>query len=305
MGIDLSIVTKKFDSFFEVDRLPADPSMKNFVPSAYNNYPLAIEKIFQKEFLKRFNGLMIMGNHTVHSIFTAAFPHDEILSQFIEQSQSGDLLFIHHPIRLECGDPQGMLGRGFLPINPKYLREIVKRRLSIYSLHAPLDYHPNISTNRAIVNALSADVVSEFLPYGNGNAGLVVTISEISTNELIDKLKIIFSIPYVDFDGVKISNINTIGIVAGGGDDVEYFKECADRGCQAYLSGEITSRQISKWAQANMIEVSHYTKTSRMSLIGVSHAASEFLVMKSLIPEWIRKNFNVSVVPLAQDRWWV
>jgi len=305
MSVNIFDISKSLDLYFEVRKLNTDPSMSKFLPNVYSDYLPRIESLFEQEFQKRFNGLMICGNPTVHTIFTAAFPHDEILSQFIEQSQDGDLLFIHHPIRLECGDPQGSLGRGFLPINPIYLKKILKKKLSIYSLHAPLDYHPAISTNRAIAHALSAEVVSEFLPYGNGNAGLIVAVSKISINRLIDKLKTIFSIPYVDFAGSKVNNITTIGIVAGGGDDIEYFKQCADRGCQAYLSGEITSRQQSNWAKANMIKVSQYAQTSKMSLIGVSHAASEHLVMKSLIPEWIKKNFSVRVLPITQNRWWV
>ncbi len=38
-------------------------------------------------------------------------------------------------------------------------------------------------------------------------------------------------------------------------------------------------------------------------MIGVSHAASEFLVMKKQIPKWFKENFGLSVISLAQNKW--
>jgi len=38
---------------------------------------------------------------------------------------------------------------------------------------------------------------------------------------------------------------------------------------------------------------------------GVSHAASEFLVMKTQIPKWFKENFGLCVILLAQNKWWV
>ncbi len=305
MSVQLKHVVEDLDVFFELSKLPQDPSMKIFVPQAYKNYELPIKDIFEKEFLKSFNGLMIAGDDTAHTIFTSSFPHKEILEQFVHQAQKGDLLFVHHPIPLECGDPKGSLGRGFIPLDPILLKQIIDKKLSVYSCHAPLDYHTEVSTNRAIAKALSAKIESEFLPFGNGFAGLIVSVPEISTDDLVKKLQSIFSIRFVDFACQKVDRISKIGSVAGGGDEVEYSQEFAEKGCQAYITGEIVSRHQSDWAKDNLKKVEAYAKSSDLSLIGVSHSASEYLVMKTLIPNWIASRFDVSVVPLAQRSWWL
>jgi len=299
----LSQVVNALDSFFKVKELKKDPSMSRFVPMVYKqNHKW--KKTLEPDFQKRFNGLMIRGDDKVQTVFTASFPHDEILKKFISQSEAGDLLFLHHPIPLESGDPRGNLGRGFLPINSILLQKIIKKKLSIYSCHAPLDYNKNISTNRAIAQALHATIESDFLPYGNGRAALIAIIKPISTVNLITNLKQIFGIPYVDFAGKNLDRIIKIGIVAGGGDEAEYSKTSREKGAQAYITGEIFSHYESDWGKQNTIRLQEYAKTVNISMIGVSHAASEFLVMKTQMREWFKEKYEIPVIPLAQSNWW-
>lgn len=299
----LSQVVDALNSFFEVKELEKDPAMSHFVPMVYKrNHEW--KKIFEPDFLKRFNGLMVRGADKIQTVFTASFPHDEILQKFISQSEESDLLFLHHPIPLESGDPKGNLGRGFLPINSILLKKIIRKKLSIYSCHAPLDYNKKISTNRAIAVALRATIESEFLPYGNGYVGLIAIINPISTISLITKLKQIFGIPYVDFAGKNLERIRKIGIVAGGGDEVEYSQISREKVAQAYITGEIFSHYDSDWGKQNTAKLQEYAKTVDISMIGVSHAASEFLVMKTQMPEWFKEKYEIPVIPLAQNKWW-
>ncbi|MCX6816549.1 MAG: Nif3-like dinuclear metal center hexameric protein [Candidatus Beckwithbacteria bacterium] len=300
----LTQVVDSLDTFFKVKKLAKDPAMSKFVPEVYHQTNIEWKKIFEPDFILRFNGLMIKGAAKIQTMFTAAFPGNEILQKFISQSNQGDLLFLHHPIILECGDPRGNLGRGFLPLNSDLLKKIIKKKLSLYSCHAPLDYHQKISTGRAIAAGLQATINSEFLPYGNGYAGLTATINPISTEALIIKLKRLFGIPYVDFAGKKLDRITKIGIVAGGGDEIKYSQTCRKKGAQAYITGEIFSHYRSDWGKQNTAKVLEYAKAIDFSLIGVSHAASEFLVMKTQIPKWLKENFGLKVVPLAQSKWW-
>lgn len=305
MAIKIEELKKGLDAFFGVPKLASDPSMKIFLPKVYEGYDLPIKEIFLPDFLERFNGLMVKGEEEVGTIFAASFPHKETLNKFIELSKPGDCLFLHHPIILECGDPKGTLGRGFLPIDKESLNAILHKKLSVYSCHAPLDYNTNVGTNRAIAQALESTIESEFLPYGNGNAGLILNVNPISTDKLIEKLMGIFSVPYVDFAGKKFDTVTKVGVVAGGGDDVEYFKYCESKGCQAYITGEIFSRQKSQWAKDNTLKIEESIKSLNLGLIGVSHSASEFLVMKTQFKDWAESKFGVPVVPLKQDVWWV
>jgi hypothetical protein len=69
----------------------------------------------------------------VQTVYLSAFPTEEVLETFINESQSG---------------------------------------------HAPLDYNKQISTSLAIDEKLEAKVLEEFVPYGNGYAGLICEIKQ-------------------------------------------------------------------------------------------------------------------------------
>lgn len=302
--IKLSHIVHVLDNFFEINRLTKDPAMSRFLPMVYEQIHVNWKNVFEKNFQKRFNGLMMKGADDVGAVFTASFPHEKILKTFLSRSKPGDLLFLHHPIILECGNPKGHLGKGFLPIRFELLEQIRIKRLSIYSCHAPLDYNKHISTNRAITDALHAKIKDEFLAYGNGYAGLIAIIKPISTKRLVATLKKIFTVPYVDIAGSYKEKITTIGVVAGGGDEIEYSQMAAEKGAQAYITGEIYSHYNNEWGKQNTAKIRKYAKTVNLSMIGVSHSASEFLVMKTQIPQWFNKNFHVPVFPLTQKTWW-
>lgn len=302
----LSIITEKLDKLFGVKELDADPAMSRWVPRVYDAISFDWKGTFETDFIQRFNGLMIKGSENVTKVFCSVFPTEEVLHKFIEKSQVGDLLFLHHPIDLQCGDPrnQQRLGAGFTAISPKTIDEIRSKKLSIYSCHAPMDCTQDIGTNAAIVKSLNAKVISEFLPYGNGNAGRICRIDSLSTKKLITKLLKIFGIPYVDFAGKEIQEITKIAIVAGGGDDIEIMQEIENAGVQAYITGEIHSYHSSDWGKQNTVKVNSYADKTSMSMIGVSHASSEYLVMKDQMISWFENSFKIKAVGLPLSVWW-
>lgn len=302
--VALDSFVQKLDAYFGVRELDSDPAFAHWLPQAYSETDFPWRDIFEETFCSRFNGLMLRGSQKVVSVFCAAFPSPFILDQFIAQSQPGDLLFTHHPINMECGDPQGEWGRGFHAIDRRHLDAVIAQRLSIYSCHAPLDTHSELSTNSAIAAALKATVLDRFLPYGNGFAGLLCTIPKTNTETLIESCREVFDIPYVDFGGQKRHEIECIAITAGGGDRVACMREVEERGAQAYLTGEIHHRIDTPEWRERFREMEKFLSKTRMSAIGVSHAASEFLVMKTDMAAWFSQHFDVEVRLLPETRWW-
>lgn len=47
-----------------------------------------------------------------------------------------------------------------------------------------------------------------------------------------------------------------------------------------------------------------FAATTSMSLIGVSHAASEFLVMKTQMVDWFTQNCDVKAMTIPYSHWW-
>jgi putative NIF3 family GTP cyclohydrolase 1 type 2 len=243
---------------------------------------------------------MIKGASNVERIFLAVFPTDHVLERFIEESGSGDLLFMHHPILMECGDPKGKWGKGFVPIKEKYIKQMKEKNLSVYTCHAPLDLHHKLSTNMAIVNKLRAKPIET-----HNEVVIYCTIEKTNTDELVSLLKEIFDITYVDFEGQNLSDIQKIAIVAGCGDVVEWMKEAEDHGVQAYISGEIHCHIDNDYGKQKYKKMMDYVANTSMSLIGVSHSASEYLVHKTLMKDWFEKNFDIQTVLIPQERWWL
>lgn len=303
--VKLSDMVFELDTELRINDFGKDDSFSRFIPMVYDPINFDWKEEFEKKFVELFNGLMIEGGPEISKVFLAVFPTDKVLERFIEEGNTGDLLFMHHPLLMECGDPKGLWGQGFVPIKEAYIEKIKEKRLSVYTCHIPLDLHKTLGTNVAIANALHADILLEndskttveYISYCN--------IKPTNTTDLIAKLRATFDISYVDFEGEVVEGIQKIAIVAGCGDVVDWMKEAEEKGAQAYITGEIHCHIDNDYGKKKYDEMMEYARTSKMSLIGVSHAASEFLVHKTLMKDWFEKNFNVKTVLIAQEKWWL
>ena len=181
--------------------------------------------------------------------------------------------------------------------------------ISIYANHAPLDCHDEIGTTASIAEALGAQVEGSFAPYGSGFAGRIGTIRPVRLEELIARGREVFGVDRVEIGGAKPIAINRVAIVAGGGDDVELMAEAEGLGAQAYITGEWFTRTVPvdeserRWADANRAACQAYAESSRMAMLGFSHAASEYLVMETQMAGFF-EGMGLTVECVAQSDWW-
>lgn len=297
----ISVLERKLNEQFHLDEYDQDPAFSRFIPMVYDPIGFDWRSRFEPHFVRSFNGLMLKGAEVVKNVFLAVFPTDHVLKRFIEESEEGDLLFMHHPLLMECGDPRGKWGRGFIPIKEKWLEQLKKKKLSIYTCHIPMDLNRKIGTNAAIAESLKARAVDFFFE----GYGWVCEIAETNTEELVEQLLKIFEIPYVDFEGKQITKIQRIAIVAGCGDVVHAMREAEGKGAQAYITGEIHCHIDNAYGREKFAQIMKYTKETSMSLIGVSHSASEYLVMKTQMKKYIETHFDVQCILLPQEKWWL
>jgi putative NIF3 family GTP cyclohydrolase 1 type 2 len=298
--INLSMLEKKLDELFQLDRFGSDPAFSRFIPMVYDPIGFDWRNVFHHKFTQQFNGLMLKGAEEVSNVFLAVFPTDDVLIKFLDQSQEGDLLFMHHPLFMECGDPRGAWGKGFVPIKEHFIDAVREKKLSIYTCHMPMDVNKKVGTSISIAEAFHATVVDSFFE----ECGLICEIPETNTEALICKSLQIFDIPYVDFEGRHLSKINRIAIVAGCGDKVSAMKEAEEKGAQAYITGEVHCHIDNDYGRQRYQQMMEYVNQTSMSLIGVSHAASEFLVKKTQMKNWLEKHFDIHCILLPQDKWW-
>ncbi|MBS4174374.1 Nif3-like dinuclear metal center hexameric protein [Bacillus sp. FJAT-49736] len=304
--VKLNDIVLKLDQEFEIKSFGKDSAFSRFLPGVYDPIHFDWQQFFEKDFTQFFNGLMLRGLEDVEKVFLAVFPTDEVLERFIEEGTKGDLLFMHHPLVMECGDPRGKWGRGFVPIPEDYLKRIKEKDLSVYTCHVPMDYHQELGTNAAMAKQLGAVVTDGFLKNEKGQSLIYVCdIPAVPTDEIIAKLLKDYEIPYVDFEGKKQQEIKKIAIVAGCGDKVEWMKEAESLGVQAYITGEIHCHIDNDYGRHKYALMKEYAKETTMSLIGVSHSASEYMVVKTLMKSWFENHFSLPTVLLPQSQWWL
>ncbi|MGE7935929.1 Nif3-like dinuclear metal center hexameric protein [Bacillus paramycoides] len=303
----LKEIEHSLNHLFQIEKYGKDSSFSRFIPATYDQIQFPWKQFFEANFVEQFNGLMIRGAENVNTVFLAVFPTDDVLEKFISQSMTGDLLFMHHPLVMECGDPLGKSGRGFVPIPSKYLHAIKEKQLSIYTCHGPMDFHQTYGTSISIAKALQANVIDGFAHGGPEQqpVGLICEIDETSTEKLQKHLKKLFNIPYTDFEGKQHDSITKIAIIAGCGDVVSLMKEAEEKGAEAYIAGEIHCHIDNEYGKYKYSLIMDYVKETNMSLIGVSHSSSEFLVKKTLMHDWFKEIFDVNITLLPQEKWWL
>ncbi|PTM59094.1 Nif3-like dinuclear metal center hexameric protein [Desmospora activa] len=302
--VSIQTLAQKLDQLFRLDIMALDSAFSRFIPMVYDSVGIDWKSRFEPDFTRRFNGLMMRGAEEVGRVFLAVFPSDDVLDRFVAEAEAGDLLFMHHPLLMECGDPRGRWGRGFVPIAEERLNAVAKKQLSVYTCHVPMDLGQRIGTNAAIAATLGVKPDAFFFRQAEGEMGWIGNIDQTDTDHLIRRLEKIFAIPYVDFEGKKRESIKRIAIVAGCGDRVEAMREAEGLGADAYITGEVHCHIDNNYGRHRYREMMAYVPLTAMSLIGVSHAASEYHVMKTQMAEWFQ-HIGVPYTLLPQRRWWL
>lgn len=301
--ISLNEVVYELDKLFSIRDWGADPAMSRFVPQVYQGIGYDHTKFFEVDFCERYNGLMLRSGDAVKEVYCAAFPSPEVLEKLLVITSGEALLFTHHPVDMEVS------GVGFLPISPDTVERLKAKGVSVYACHAPMDCHDEIGTNASIVQAFDVQVEQSFAEYGNGYTGRIGFIARTSLNEVVRRGKKVFGVERVETGGARPSYINKVAIVAGGGDDPELLEEAERMGAQAFITGEWYTRTTPRdergkeWAARNRAACKAYAESSKMALLGFSHAATEYLVMKTQMTDHFREK-GVEVVCLEQSDWW-
>lgn len=75
-------------------------------------------------------------------------------------------------------------------------------------------------------------------------------------------------------------------------------------GADAYLTGELHVRIEGEYGRSKYAEVREFARRTGMTLLGVSHAASEHLVMETQLARWFERTLGMTVHPVAEPEWW-
>lgn len=305
MSIRLDHLAGDLDSLYRLDSAPLDASMSRHLPRVYDDAGVDWRGFVEPLFARRFNGLMRAGAPEVGAVHGACFPSAEVLDAWLAVARGGDLLITHHPIDARNGSPvDESWAEGFVPITAQRLDEVAARGLSMYACHAPMDVSLTAGTSASIVEALGGTITDHFWPYSDSFAGHIADIAPTSTEALAGRLREIFRIDTVDVEGARHDALARVAVIAGVGDRVDQMVEAEALGAQAYITGELHVRIEGEYGRTKFADVRTFAASTGMTLIGVSHAASEHLVFETQLARWLVQTNGIALTPIREPKWW-
>ncbi len=307
--LNLETLVREFDSEFRIKET-IDPAMSRFVPMVYEPIGYNWQKEFEEDFTKHFNGLMIKPseNTKIKKVWLLTFLNDYMVEEILEKTTGNDMIFVHHPVQMESGDPRpnAKWGRGFLPIKPTILDTLKQKNICVYSCHAPLDAGSlsGLGTNEALIKRLKAKQINHYMEYGHGYAARICEVPKQKVKDLIKNIEI----PHLDYLDIKGNQnlereVTRIAILPGGGGNVKDFEPAEKLGAEVLISGQVTCRIKGERGEKSDAELQKFYPNTKMTLVGLSHAASEYPVMED-IAEWIINKYGIDAEAIPEKNWW-
>ena len=221
------------------------------------------------------NGLQVSGKQDVKKIVCMLDASQEGIEKAI--AADADMIIVHHG--LFWGGVKSLTG-----IMYDRVRLLIKNDISLYGLHLPLDMHPEIGNNRAILNKLGLDTEKAFGNYHGLEIGLLAK-TNCSRDDLIQNVKETISgeIRTALFGPEKIKRI---AVVSGGGADL--LLDAKRSNADTLLTGE------------SKLHVYHLAKELGMNLIYAGHYATECLgiqLLSQFLPTRLSVNAEFLDVP--------
>jgi len=273
-------------------------------------FPPGYESIFQRYAAPGFtdgtwNGLMLDNAAALDRVYLIVFPGqnvlDTIIAREVERGAPGALIFSHHMIDYQESGP------GFVYITESQMQDLREHNISFYVCHAPLDCHPEVSTSTALANALKLREQQRFATYIGGRAGVCGKIAPIGFHEFARKVASVTDLPYLRYSAIRHNGraVQQIGIITGQGGDPQFMREALELGCDTFVTGEWWLFGPGDWRVQHREKVHEFLVSADINLIGTSHYASEAVVMRDTMPEWLRENVpTVEPVFVPQDDPW-
>jgi len=274
----------KLDTFFEIASFDESRSRK-YLPAGYESI---LARFATPNFLSgSWNGLMLANAEEIDRVYPIVFPGqsvlDEIIAREVERGAPGAMIFSHHLHDYQESGP------GFSYMADAQLEELKAHSISFYNCHAPLDCNREISTSLALADALKLRDQERFAPYIGGLAGVYGKSGAIAFDDFVRKVSEATALPHIRYDQVRNNGrpVQQVAIVTGAGAEGNFVHEAIGLGCDTFVTGEWWFWGPGDWRAAHREDARILLTEANINLIGTSHFASEAVVMRDIIPDWL------------------
>jgi dinuclear metal center YbgI/SA1388 family protein len=215
------------------------------------------------------NGLQVEGSAEVMKVALAVDACGDSISRAARRN--ADLLVVHHG--LFWGDPVPLTG-----IMARRVRTLMRKGISLYAAHLPLDCHPEIGNNAGIARMLGLPNTERFGLYAGIEIGLCGELPRpVKLEGLRRKLASLLG-STVQAYSFGPDLVKKIGIVSGGG--ASLTQAAADSGCDALITGESSHSSY------------HVARENGISLIFAGHYATETFGVRA-VGRYLEERFGL------------
>lgn len=199
------------------------------------------------DYKESYNGLQVEGRHLVQRVAVAVDACQATIDQAI--ADNADFMIVHH----------GLFWGKKAPVTGAYYRRLsalIRSDVSLYSVHLPLDVHPEVGNNHVLARRLGLEIASlwgsfEGMPLG------VRAETDQSRDVFVESVRRALGIePLVMATGPE--QVRTVGIVTGGAGSM--IAEAVRAGCDTFLTGEGAHHTYfdAEEAGINVLYAGHY-----------------------------------------------
>lgn len=178
-------------------------------------------------------GLVFDNTETVNKAYTAVFPTYELLDKILSSGERDVLLFTHHPKIWDITKIPA-----FIDVNEEYLKRLKENRISMYTIHIPLDKNGPYSTSVNLAKRLDIRIEEEFCE----DEGVKIGVIGSTDFSLIEQLHVKVS-STVGHDtklfryGESTINGSKAALIAGGGNIASILPELHEKGINTFVTG--------------------------------------------------------------------
>jgi len=227
-------------------------------------YMGGIKEYLSANFTERSMGLVCDFATSIHKVHSAVFPSEGVMGKIIAEGTTDAMLFVHHPAAWDIRRPSA-----FYQMDRESLEKFKENRVSIYSLHVPLDNFGEYSTTKTLADALGVEVERPFFDYCGALAGIIGR----TECESVEELNRVFSealghqtrlYPYGD----SAIRDGRVALVAGGGNDLAVVTEMFENNVKVLVTGITANNEVSASVHA-------FEKKNRVNVLGGTHYSTE------------------------------
>jgi dinuclear metal center YbgI/SA1388 family protein len=199
MAVELRELTGYLDTYLDVDDTP--------------DYPGAL------------NGLQVESDGPIGRVAAAVDATEASIARAAEQG--ADLLLVHHGLFWNGNRP--VTGRRY-----RRLRALLESGMAVYSVHLPLDAHPDVGNNAVLARELGVEVEGGFAEYQGLSLGVYGAL-ELTREALCARLDELLGGRVKLIPGGP-ERVRRVGVLTGGGGS--FAGAALEAGLDALITGE-------------------------------------------------------------------